>query len=568
MDILLSIGALVFVFVAIGFCIFSHELGHFLAAKWRGMHIDAFSLGFRPFWRKKINGVEYRLGWLPFGGYVELPQVDATDAIPKAADGTELPRARAIDRIITAVAGPLFNILSGLLIACFVWWIGMPQDSPKMREITVLSVDPAGPEYAAGLRPEDKIIKINGEPFFSTWAQFVSKILFSIGKVELEVIRDGKPVTISYTPVDNPNAPGRLRSEKIAWPFFRPLIPLELVPEKDSPAEKAGIRPGDYVVAIDGMPIIDFDEFLFAINLAGDHPIKMTLRRGGENVDVTVRPEPVTPSPGPEFSRYMTGIFMQPGDEKGGVVIAGVMPYSAALAAGLKAGDRLLAVDGRKIASPAEFSETISWLKGTPFQLTWERDGKEQTATLAARLITPHTIGVTISLLDHPTQIQQFVSTLDMSYKSLRGILVRLGNRLGLTEQTSTLKPSHMSGPLGMGLVLFNSVKSASLISGIYFVVVISFALAIFNLFPLPVLDGGHILFGFVEIIFRRPLPVVVVKVLSTIFVTLLISLMLYVTFFDGKRIYHSIFPERDSVPTVTEPAGEENRASPAPEKP
>ena len=81
-------------------------------------------------------------------------------------------------------------------------------------------------------------------------------------------------------------------------------------------------------------------------------------------------------------------------------------------------------------------------------------------------------------------------------------------------------------------------------------------------------LDGGHILFGFVEIIFRRPLPVVVVKVLSTIFVTLLISLMLYVTFFDGKRIYHSIFPERDSVPTVTEPAGEENHASPAPEKP
>lgn len=568
MDILLSIGALFFVFIAIGFCIFSHELGHFLAAKWRGMHIDAFSLGFRPFWRKKINGVEYRLGWLPFGGYVELPQVDATDAVPKAADGTELPRAKAIDRIITAVAGPLFNILSGLLIACFVWWIGMPQDSPKMREITVLSVDPAGPEYAAGLRPEDKIVKINGEPFFSTWAQFVSKILFSIGKVDLEVIRDGKPVTISYTPVDNPNAPGRLRSEKIAWPFFQPLIPLELVPEKGSPAEKAGIKAGDYVVAIDGMPIIDFDEFLFGINLAGNNPIRMTLRRGDQTVEVTVRPEPITPSPGPEFSRYMTGIYMQPADAKGGVSIAGVMPYSAALAAGLKPGDRLLEVDGRKIASPAEFSETISKLKGTPFQLTYEREGKMHTVTLAARLISPHTIGVTISLLDHPTPIQQFVSTIDMSYKSLRGILVRLGNRLGLTEQTSTLKPSHMSGPLGMGLVLFNSVRSASLISGIYFVVVISFALAIFNLFPLPVLDGGHILFGLIEIVFRRPLPVVVVKVLSTIFVTLLISLMLYVTFFDGKRIYYSIFPERDDVPTATESAGEKTHVNPTPNQP
>ena len=61
MDWILDILSVVFVFVAIGFCIFSHELGHFLAAKWRGLHIDAFSLGFKPFWRKKINGVEIDL---------------------------------------------------------------------------------------------------------------------------------------------------------------------------------------------------------------------------------------------------------------------------------------------------------------------------------------------------------------------------------------------------------------------------------------------------------------------------------------------------------------------------
>ena len=214
-ELLLNIGSLAFVFIAVGFCIFSHELGHFLAAKWRGLHIDAFSLGFRPIWKKKVNGVEYRIGWLPFGGYVELPQVDATDATPKAADGTELPRAKAIDRIITAVAGPLFNILSGLLIACFVWYVGMPQDTPKMREITVMEVEPGSPEYQAGLRPGDKIVKLNGEPFFSTWSNFVSKILFAIGKVDLEVIRDGKPVTVSYVPVDNPKAPGSLGAEKI-----------------------------------------------------------------------------------------------------------------------------------------------------------------------------------------------------------------------------------------------------------------------------------------------------------------------------------------------------------------
>ena len=63
-------GAVVFVFAALGFCILFHELGHFLAAKMLGLHVDAFSLGFRPFWRKKYKGVEYRIGYLPFGGYV------------------------------------------------------------------------------------------------------------------------------------------------------------------------------------------------------------------------------------------------------------------------------------------------------------------------------------------------------------------------------------------------------------------------------------------------------------------------------------------------------------------
>ena len=94
-----------------------------------------------------------------------------------------------------------------------------------------------------------------------------------------------------------------------------------------------------------------------------------------------------------------------------------------------------------------------------------------------------------------------------------------------------------MSGPLGMGMVLFTSVRHSSFVSAVYFMVIISFALAIFNLFPLPVLDGGHITFGLIEIIFRRPLPTVVIKGLSTVFVVLLIGLMVYVTFSDGRRL-------------------------------
>ena len=208
----------------------------------------------------------------------------------------------------------------------------------------------------------------------------------------------------------------------------------------------------------------------------------------------------------------------------------------------------------------------MATISSSTFQLTVERDGKQETRELSARLITPHTIGATIASLDHPTPFQQFISTIDMSYKSLRGILVRFGNQLGLTDQTSTLKPTHMSGPLGIGMVLFNSVRYSSFIHGIYFIVIISFALAIFNLLPLPVLDGGHITFGFIEIIFRKPLPTVVIKTLSMIFVTLLIGLMVFVTFSDGRRLWRSIAPppgeEQQAVPSA--PAATSN---PSPEK-
>ncbi|MST96725.1 PDZ domain-containing protein [Victivallaceae bacterium BBE-744-WT-12] len=539
MDWILDILSVVFVFVAIGFCIFSHELGHFLAAKWRGLHIDAFSLGFKPFWRKKINGVEYRLGWLPFGGYVELPQVDATDAIPKAADGTELPRAKPLDRIITAVAGPLFNILSGLLIACFVWWVGLPQDTPKMRELSVLTVDEAGPEWQAGLRPGDRIVKINGEPFFATWREIIlNKILFTVGAVELDVIRDGKPVKISYVPAENPNAPRQLKAEKIAWPFFSVLIPIDMHPAPGSPAEKAGVKEGDVLVAVNGEPVSDFAAYQAEIDISGSEgkPVALTLRRGKETVELSVLPAPLRDL-AEQYSIYRIGVRFNPAATEDGLVVIGTEAGYPAEKAGILAGDRIRKLNGAAVPDYDTFLTALAARKGEPSTIELERDGKTLEVTVSPLMIYPHTIGAELAMLDHPTPLQQFYNTFEMSRKSLIGILVGLGNKLGLTEQTSSLKPSHMSGPLGMGMVLFTSVRHSSFVSAVYFMVIISFALAIFNLFPLPVLDGGHITFGLIEIIFRRPLPTVVIKGLSTVFVVLLIGLMVYVTFSDGRRL-------------------------------
>src|SRR6266702_3767663 len=102
-----------------------HELGHFLAAKWRGLKVDRFAIWFgKPIWKKKINGVEYALGWIPAGGYVGLPQMVTMEAIEGRPEDTAaeapLPNVSPLDKIIVAFAGPVFSFGLAIVFAFIV----------------------------------------------------------------------------------------------------------------------------------------------------------------------------------------------------------------------------------------------------------------------------------------------------------------------------------------------------------------------------------------------------------------------------------------------------------------
>src|SRR5256885_8248756 len=106
-----------------------HELGHFLAARWRGLYIEKFGVWFgKPIWKKTINGVEYSLGSLPFGGFVALPQLAPMDMIEGKADvdRAQLPPVKALDKIIVALAGPVFSFLLAIFFAVIIWAVGRP----------------------------------------------------------------------------------------------------------------------------------------------------------------------------------------------------------------------------------------------------------------------------------------------------------------------------------------------------------------------------------------------------------------------------------------------------------
>src|SRR5438132_4476877 len=154
--------------------IFVHELGHFLAARWRGLKIDRFAIWFgKPIWKTKINGVEYALGTIPAGGYVSLPQMATMETIEGKSDssGQHLPPISALDKIIVAFAGPLFSFLLALAFAVVVMVVGRPvSDSEKTTIIGYVAK--GGPADEAGLGPGDQFLAINGRPIpkFGGWA--------------------------------------------------------------------------------------------------------------------------------------------------------------------------------------------------------------------------------------------------------------------------------------------------------------------------------------------------------------------------------------------------------------
>src|SRR5947208_15112473 len=151
------------VIVLFNLLIVVHELGHFLAARWRGLVIEQFGIWFgKPVWKKRINGVLYTFGSLPFGGFVKLPQLAPMDIIEGKADvdRESLPQISALDKIIVAVAGPLFSLLLAVAFAAIVWVVGHPVNESDVTT-TIGYIEKTSPPFKPGLRAGDKILEVH-----------------------------------------------------------------------------------------------------------------------------------------------------------------------------------------------------------------------------------------------------------------------------------------------------------------------------------------------------------------------------------------------------------------------
>jgi regulator of sigma E protease len=283
--------AIVFVLV-LGAMIVIHEFGHFIVAKFFGIRVDVFSVGFgKRLWGVKKGDTDYRVSLIPLGGYVKMAGENLDEQVTGAPD--EFMSKPKWQRFCVAVAGPTMNILTALAIptalAMMHHEVPAYQDKPPM----VKAVEPNSPAEKIGLQPGDLIVKIDGHEN-PVWRDVEDTVALNPDQdVPLTINRSSevKQLTLHVEgrPVD-------VDQEKIGYAGFKPeetrIVVREVVP--GGPAEAAGLQVGDQIVAVNGNRIEQSSygtfEIVRAIRKSSDKPVALTVKRGSETLDIKATP--------------------------------------------------------------------------------------------------------------------------------------------------------------------------------------------------------------------------------------------------------------------------------------
>jgi len=470
-----NVWVLFLVILLFGGSIFVHELGHFLAARRRGAHVERFSIGFGPaLWSHRgDDGVEYRISWIPVGGYVLLPQLADLSLVEGQSrfDANRLPPVSYVTKMIVFAAGAAFNVLFAFVLACVVWRVGLPSDA---------------------------------DPSTTTVAEVLPTLKTADGT------------------------------------------------EVPSPASRAGLRSGDVIVAVDGKAVTTFDDIVEQLTFSsgwndGQRRTVFTVHRGNTTVDLPM--EPVIS--GTEKTRK---VGFTPYAK---IVVGHVAADSLAAKAGLQTDDQITKIDDRAILSRQQFGERIN-ARTKPMKLTVSRGNATVDLTLEPPLSGQNPLDFGMGLKTEPIHPNPFGQVYDAAVQSIVNVLA-------LVNPKSDIGIRHMSGPVGI-IGSFVDVSRAGLPIALFFTILVNVNLAIVNLLPIPVLDGGQMLFATIARLRGRALPATFIMTAQSVFFVLIFAFIGYISVFVDipRRWGHDRTEETQSAPTkkATAPAP---ASSPAP---
>ena len=553
MDILITIGYIFLCVLMFSLAIAIHEFGHFIVALKLGLKVERFSIGFGPaIWKKTINGVEYRLSWIPLGGYVSIPDVDpeGTKALEgekgKGDEGTAKRKIPAWKELLVAVAGPAMNIVLAVVLAVVLSLI----PSAKFGELTTEIGGFASGSVAkeAGLRAGDIVVSVGGHPV-TTWSELQTEVQISNGEPTEFVVR--RPValtevrTLKLTATDGDFGFVCVtnRHPAVVGGFWG----------EASVAEKAGLKGGDRIVSFNGARVTSEQDLVQEIDEADtERPSVLEVRRGEELLKLEMTPVPAKRQYG---NRWILGNCLQLTCATNDVlpIVAEVVSGGAAERAGLRADDTILSVDGVPVATrdavlaalAAAGSETeLSVMSEIPADA---REYEEKTVVIAPKR-NPSTGAFFIEATSVANETGAVAWMPDRNpFKQLAwdaGSIFRVLKAL-VTPKEAKGTSKAVGGPVLIAEGIYRSMRR-DFNDGLGFLRFLNTNLAVMNLLPIPVLDGGLILFALIAIVFRRRVPEKVVGWLSMGFMYLLLGLMALLIFTDSLRswrIHHADDP-------------------------
>ncbi|NEU08394.1 RIP metalloprotease RseP [Flavihumibacter sp. R14] len=440
MDGLIMTGQLL---LGLSILIILHEAGHFFAARAFGIRVEKFYLFFDA-WGFKLfsfnyKGCEYGMGWLPLGGYVKIAgMIDEsmdTDQLAGPPQPWEFRSKPAWQRLIVMLGGVTVNIVLGI----FIFWM----------------------------------------------------LTFKFGE--------------SFTPND-----------KLPYGISPGIIGKDI-----------GLQAGDRITAVNGKKIVRFEELSSSKVLFGN--AELTVNRGGETKIIDVPGDIIE-----ELSDHGIGQFIEPRGILGSV--REVSPESNAEKAGIKAGDSIVAVNNTPVRFFDEYQSIVQQHRSKSVKFTILRDGKPVDVT--SKVSTEGTVGVLIPRLGIPRENQQygFFESLPVGASKAWGSFMDNAKGLGKVVTGEVKANKAFTGPIGIATMFGNTVDWVKFWS---LVGLLSMALALMNLLPIPALDGGHSVFLIIEMIKGSPLSDKFMERAQMVGFVILITLMVFV--FGNDIIKHVI---------------------------